>query len=147
MRYQAALRPDMSSKIDSRVHFSFVVLQRAIRPHAIGFRATARRVYLCPRVPSYPPFCCHGKAQHPATGQKETKMRFRVRAARHGRPMEHEAKEILRMSFTEGPRRKLNLAESIRRRFTSLGGVQIELACRDETREAPNLPRHKHRSD
>ena len=51
------------------------------------------------------------------------------------------------MSFTEGPRRKLNLAESIRRRFTSLGGVQIELACRDETREAPNLPRHKHRSD
>jgi antitoxin FitA len=70
---------------------------------------------------------------------EKTKMRLRVRAARHGRSMEEEAREILR-SVLEAPRSpELNLVQAIRRRFAVFGGVQLELAGRDAMRQAPDL--------
>jgi antitoxin FitA len=52
----------------------------------------------------------------------ELREALRVRAARHGRSMEAELREILN-SAAEKPHPELNLAEAIRRRFAPLGGV------------------------
>jgi plasmid stability protein len=62
------------------------------------------------------------------------KQRLRVRAAEHGRPMEEEAREILRRVVGESapPR---NLAAAIRSRVAAFGGVGIELPAREPMRE------------
>jgi plasmid stability protein len=52
------------------------------------------------------------------------KKRLRVRAARHGRSMEEEAREILRIGVATSEREP-NLAESIRALFEPLGGVEL----------------------
>ena len=59
-----------------------------------------------------------------------TKERLRVRASRHRRSMEEEARQILRTVLREKPIPEGNLTESIRRRFAPLGGVNL-----------PDLPR------
>jgi plasmid stability protein len=66
-----------------------------------------------------------------------TKERLRVRAARHGRSMEDEARIILRAAVLEGERGAKNLAEAIRRRFRPFGGVELVLPERDPIREPP----------
>jgi len=48
---------------------------------------------------------------------------LRVRAAKHGRSMEAEARRILQLALQERPAREVNLAEAIRRRFAPFGGV------------------------
>jgi len=70
---------------------------------------------------------------------QKTKTRLRVRAAHHGRSMEEEAREILRSALTNSSRTKGNLAESIRRRFASLGGIELSLPQRDAVRHAPGF--------
>lgn len=45
------------------------------------------------------------------------KLRLRVRAAQHGRSMEDEAREILRIALAESSQPSGNLAASIRERF------------------------------
>ena len=56
------------------------------------------------------------------------KERLRVRAARHGRSMEAEARTILSDAVAaESDESEPNLAEAIHRRFAPLGGVDIEL--------------------
>ncbi len=70
---------------------------------------------------------------------QKTKTRLRVRAAHHGRSMEEEAREILRSALTTSPRNDGNLAEKIRRRFASLGGVELSLPKRDAMRKAPGF--------
>ena len=70
---------------------------------------------------------------------QKTKTRLRVRAAYHGRSMEEEAREILRSALTTSDRSKGNLAESIRRRFASFGGIALALPRRDAVRKAPRL--------
>ena len=65
------------------------------------------------------------------------KARLRVRAAHHKRSMEDEARNILRAALSEDSPPGRNLAESIRRRFQSLGGVNLELAPREPMREPP----------
>lgn len=68
-----------------------------------------------------------------------TKERLRVRASHHGRSMEEEAREILKLALlskdTTGP----NLAESIRRRFAPLGGVDLPPFPREPIREPPKF--------
>jgi antitoxin FitA len=59
------------------------------------------------------------------------KARLRVRAARHGRSMEDEAREIMRQVLAEGDTARRDLASSIRRRFSKLGGVEFELPVRE----------------
>ena len=56
------------------------------------------------------------------------KERLRLRAARHGRSMEAEARIILSEAVAgDRDQPEPNLAEAIRRRFAPLGGVDLEL--------------------
>ena len=64
----------------------------------------------------------------------ELKQELRLRAARHGRSMEAELRQILKEALGRDKRRaEPNLAEAIRRRFLSLGGV-------DELAPQPPVP-------
>ena len=67
------------------------------------------------------------------------KSRLRVRAARHGRSMEEEAREILRDVLVEEKSDKLNLAQAIRRHVEPLGGFELVLAPRQRVRRPPKL--------
>jgi plasmid stability protein len=60
--------------------------------------------------------------------------RLRVRAARHGRSMEEEARAIIKTALAADPAQVLNLAESIRRRIDPLGGVEPVVPAREEVR-------------
>jgi plasmid stability protein len=53
--------------------------------------------------------------------------------------MEAEAREILRLALTAPSPAKGNLAESIRRRFRALGGIELEEPQRDAMREPPQF--------
>ena len=66
------------------------------------------------------------------------KAQLRVTAARHGRSMEMEAREILRegLSSKAAPR---NLVEAIRRHITPLGGVDLIIQPRELNREPPDF--------
>ena len=68
------------------------------------------------------------------------KERLRVRAARHGRSMEAEARTILSQAVAgERDRPEPNLAEVIRRRFAPLGGVDLELPPSEIVGEPPSF--------
>ncbi len=68
------------------------------------------------------------------------KARLRIRAARHGRSMEEEARHLLSAALKkEEPKRTLNLAEAIRRRIAPLGGVDLELPVREPIRRPPDF--------
>lgn len=69
----------------------------------------------------------------------KTKSRLRVQAAHHGRSMEEEAREILRTALVTARPGTRNLAESIRRRFSAFGGVELELPKRDPMRHPPDF--------
>ena len=68
---------------------------------------------------------------------EQTKARLRVRAAHRQRSMEDEARNILREALAEEISTPRNLAESIRRRFRPLGGVDLRLPVRQPMREPP----------
>ena len=69
----------------------------------------------------------------------DLKARLRVRAAEHGISMEAEAREILRAALTAPPPESENLAETIRRRFAPLGGVDLPEIPREPAREPPKF--------
>ena len=69
----------------------------------------------------------------------KTKARLRVQAAHHGRSMEQEAREILRVALSGTRPIKKNLAETVRERFACLGGVEIKLPRRDRVRQPPDF--------
>lgn len=62
------------------------------------------------------------------------KARLRVQAAKHGRSMEDEARDILRSALSTAPRVS-NLVKSIRRRIEAVGGVELPIAPREPMRE------------
>lgn len=68
---------------------------------------------------------------------ERTKARLRVRAARHGRSMEEEARTLLRAALTDDNDTGINLAEAIRARFRRLGGVELAIPGREPIREPP----------
>lgn len=70
---------------------------------------------------------------------EDTKARLRVRAARHGRSMEEEARTLLAAAVRTPAPRALDLAASIRRRFEPLGGAELDLSARDPGREPPKF--------
>jgi plasmid stability protein len=70
-----------------------------------------------------------------------TKARLRIRAARHDRSMEEEAREILRQAVELGEPSTPNLAEAIHQRFAALGGVELEMPTRGPVRPPPNFRR------
>ena len=62
---------------------------------------------------------------------EQTKARLRVRAAHRQRSMEDEARNILRAALAEEDSASRNLAETIRRRFRPLGGVDLRVPVRE----------------
>lgn len=67
------------------------------------------------------------------------KARLRIRAARHGRSMEDEARDILRAALSTEPARTRTLVEAIRARMEPLGGVDLDIAPREPMREPIDL--------
>jgi antitoxin FitA len=63
------------------------------------------------------------------------KARLRVQAAKNGRSMEDEARDILRTALSYGSARGPNLVKSIRARIEPLGGVELEIAPREPMRD------------
>ena len=69
------------------------------------------------------------------------KAKLKTRAARNGRSMEEEAREILRSELRTKRAPRLNLAESIRRYVEPFGGVDLALPPREAIRRTPILPK------
>ncbi len=67
------------------------------------------------------------------------KTRLRLQAAHHGHSMEEEARAILRAGLSSEEPAKPSLAESIRRHFASLGGVELAIKPREPMRRPPNF--------
>jgi plasmid stability protein len=67
----------------------------------------------------------------------ETKARLRLRAARHQRSMEEEARTVLRQALAVPDAPALSLAGAIRHRFRALGGIELQLPARGPIRVPP----------
>jgi antitoxin FitA len=68
--------------------------------------------------------------------EETTKRKLRIRAARHGRSMEQEAREILKAELARPEEQPQDLVESIRRRFAKYGGVDLKIPPREPIPEA-----------
>jgi plasmid stability protein len=68
------------------------------------------------------------------------KLSLRVRAARHNRSMEEEARQILRQALQgDVPAPQQDLATRIAARLSAMGGVELTLAPREPARDPPAL--------
>ncbi len=67
---------------------------------------------------------------------ENTKRRLRIRAARNGRSMEQEARELLRIALTQPDPEPENLGEAIRRLFAPFGGVDLKIPKREPIPES-----------
>ena len=72
---------------------------------------------------------------------ESVKARLRIRAARKGRSMEEEAREILKGALASDATQSANLADAIRRHIEPLGGVDLQLPKRQPVRRPPALNR------
>ena len=72
--------------------------------------------------------------------EDSTKAQLRLQAARHGRSMEEEARDILRRVLDDAPPPR-DLAAAIRARVTPAARVDLELPAREPMREPPRLGR------
>lgn len=69
--------------------------------------------------------------------------RLKVRAARHGRSMEAEARSILTGAVLDAEDQGPNLAQAIRQRFTAVDGSEVQIPDRKDMPRAAdpsNLP-------
>ncbi len=66
--------------------------------------------------------------------EETTKRNLRIRAARHGRSMEEEARAILKAAVNR-PEEQPDLVESIRKRFAKYGGVDLYIPPRGPIRD------------
>ncbi len=75
--------------------------------------------------------------------EPDVKERLRVRAARHGRSMEEEARGILREAVAQGvdDEQARDLASAIRALFLPFGGVKLQIPPREQMREPPEFSR------
>jgi plasmid stability protein len=67
---------------------------------------------------------------------ENTKRRLRIRAARNGRSMEQEARELLQMALTQPDPQPENLGEAIRQLFAPFGGVDLKIPKREPIPES-----------
>ncbi|GAB1641064.1 FitA-like ribbon-helix-helix domain-containing protein [Krasilnikovia sp. MM14-A1259] len=67
------------------------------------------------------------------------KEKLRLRAARHGRSMEAEARAILTEAVTD-ERPRTDLFSALTERFARLGGVDLDLPARSHAVRAADLP-------
>jgi len=66
---------------------------------------------------------------------EKLKAKLRIQAARHGRSMEDEARDILRTALSIEQSRTKGLVEAIRARIEPFGGVELEIAPREAIRD------------
>ena len=66
--------------------------------------------------------------------------RLKVQAARNGRSMEAEVRAILTEAVTAQEGEGLNLAQTIGRRFSAIGGVELHIPPRSDLPRAADLP-------
>jgi antitoxin FitA len=69
---------------------------------------------------------------------EQLKHRLQLRAARNGRSMESEAREILRQAV-DTPDAPNSLIDALRQRVGEIGGVDLQLPPRTEQPRAPRL--------
>jgi antitoxin FitA len=62
------------------------------------------------------------------------KAKLRIQAAKHGRSMEDEARDILRTALSVEPSRAKGLVEVIRARVEPFGGVELDIQAREAMR-------------
>jgi plasmid stability protein len=67
--------------------------------------------------------------------EETTKRKLRMRAARHGRSMEQEAREILKSALSRDEEEPTDLREAIRSIFGPLGGVELDIPPRGPIRD------------
>ena len=67
------------------------------------------------------------------------KKRLRIRAARNGRSMEEEARDILRCALSEEHVVTDNLADAIRRLVEPYGGFEVPAFPRGPMRDPPDF--------
>jgi antitoxin FitA len=67
------------------------------------------------------------------------KAQLRVRSAQHGRSMEDEAREILRIALAENSQPPGNLAASIRAKFKTFSEFDMPEILREPLREPPSF--------
>jgi plasmid stability protein len=67
------------------------------------------------------------------------KARLRVRAARHGRSMEDETRDILKSVLATDNPASAHLGDAIQRRFAPLGGVDLPAVKRELPRDPPDF--------
>ncbi len=69
------------------------------------------------------------------------KAKLRVRAAQHGRSMEEEARDVLRIVLAYEEGKPSTLMSAIRKRFAKAGSVDLPQPERDSMRTPPDLKR------
>jgi plasmid stability protein len=67
------------------------------------------------------------------------KKQLRLRAARHGRSMEEEARQILAAGIKEKPAPTSNLADAIAAIVDPIGGLELDLPLRSPMRAPPRF--------
>ncbi|HZS65382.1 MAG TPA: plasmid stabilization protein [Xanthobacteraceae bacterium] len=70
---------------------------------------------------------------------ERVKTQLRMRAAKHGRSMEEEARRLLSLAVDTPSSAETGLATSIRRRFQALGSVKLEPLPRETMRAPPKF--------
>lgn len=67
--------------------------------------------------------------------------RLRLQAARHGRSMEEEARDILRAALAAQAMPESSLLDAIRARIKPLGGIELALPQREPIRDPQEMGR------
>jgi plasmid stability protein len=60
-----------------------------------------------------------------------TKRKLRIRAAQHGRSMEQEAREILKIELSKSDEPPKDLGKAIHETFAPFGGLELHIPSRE----------------
>jgi plasmid stability protein len=71
--------------------------------------------------------------------EDDLKARLRVRAARHGRSMSEEARDVLRTVLAVESTPPTSLVDAIRKRFSKVGPVNLAIPPREPLRKPPDF--------
>ncbi|WP_340104717.1 FitA-like ribbon-helix-helix domain-containing protein [Rhodohalobacter sp. 8-1] len=66
---------------------------------------------------------------------RDLKSELKIRAAKHGRSMEEEVRNILKSAIAQDDKEPENLADSIRERMAPFGGIELPDLQRDDIRK------------
>lgn len=66
---------------------------------------------------------------------KNIKSQLKIRAAKHGRSMEEEVRNILKSALAQGEMEPESLAYSIRKKMAPFGGIDLPEIPREEIRK------------